>query len=84
MSNKIFLTFNSYKGIWPYLNPAWYYVLNRSFTLKTKDMINHSGFELRVLAILFWQTMNEVQSENEIDRLFNEKFHDENLISSLL
>ena len=61
-----------------------YDLLEKTLSRRTKDMIDKSGINLHVLAAIIDQTLAECKSEDEIDLIFNEKFHNQGLVVGLM
>ncbi len=74
---------NSYKTI-ENMNIGWYDLLEESLSTETKNIVDSSGINLHVLAVIIKQTMQEAEDKADIDRIFNEKLHNQDLIFNLI
>ncbi len=63
---------------------GWIDLMDRCLSQRTQDYIEHGTLELKVLAVLIKQSINEASSESEIDGLLWNKLHDQQLVIHLM
>ena len=82
-TNKIFKAINSYKII-ENIDLGVYDIIDKNLSAETKQKVELSDINLHALAIIIKMVMSEINSYSEIDRLFNEKINDRNLVTELM
>lgn len=82
-TNKIFKAINSYKII-ENINPGVYDIIDKNLSAETKQKVESSNIALHALSIIIKMVMSEINSYSEIDKLFNEKINDRNLVTELM
>ena len=82
MSSIIFKAIDSYKLIED-INPGVNDYLERVLKPETKQRIEKCGLHLHILALIFKQAVKEKTSDDDVDRLVNDKLDDNNLITRL-
>lgn len=63
---------------------GWIDLMVRYLSKRTEDYIEHGSLDLKILAVLIKQSVNEASSESDIDGLLWDKLHDQQLVIRLM
>ena len=63
---------------------SWIDLMDRSLSDQTKKYVEKGTLDLRILAVIIRDTIQESDSEAQIDKLLWDKLHDQDLVISLI